>query len=309
MRTVHQLKSRFPADGGLIDRWDKALSTVIFHLEIGFLELPLSTVGMWFGVPVVALVFVPTFLVLVLTAAAESTVFYVFVGFAALFLTSGWCYCIHEGKIMSLYHVPRNILLFLIVCSHCTCSTLVPEANSLVSFYHSSYIFTQTFVLALKNVCRRRRPGLALHTQLENRERWIEEINYFGRKGFTMFEAFPSGDTAGSAVCAYALYRVTENSAYFVLIFLSAFGRMYFWAHHLLDVIVGGSFACFACWFLEYTLGSWQGFSSLHSVLMSIAFTLVAPMIMKLRVPLPKHMLDPTGIEPASLMPNKERTD
>ena len=54
----------FP-EGGPIDKMDKFLSSFIFRLELGkIFEFSLSVPGMWFGVPLYALLLMPTFVAL-----------------------------------------------------------------------------------------------------------------------------------------------------------------------------------------------------------------------------------------------------
>lgn len=51
----------FP-EGGPVDRVDKAISGLVFRLELGkIFEIVLSVPGMWFGVPLYALALMPTF--------------------------------------------------------------------------------------------------------------------------------------------------------------------------------------------------------------------------------------------------------
>ena len=70
--------------------------------------------------------------------------------------------------------------------------------------------------------------------------------------------SFPSGDVVGATCFALALRRgpgACCAPAAAACVLLSAFGRMYWQAHHLLDVLVGGALAAGTCQALELLLG------------------------------------------------------
>jgi len=122
------------------------------------------------------------------------------------------------------------------------------SARSLIqplAFYLCSYMFTQVFVMVGKVFGRRMRPGVALSRELQKVPRAIPALNYLDIKGSTVFESFPSGDAAGAAVFSSALVATASWSPYYACVFagLSAFGRVYLFAHHVFDVSVGMAIA------------------------------------------------------------------
>ncbi|KAK3282295.1 hypothetical protein CYMTET_9961 [Cymbomonas tetramitiformis] len=74
--------------------------------------------------------------------------------------------------------------------------------------------------------------------------------------------SFPSGDVAGAAVFAGVCWTVTGSPGYLVAIAVSAFGRMYFHAHHFLDILVGGlvglAGTCFIGWCQAWVIFGWM---------------------------------------------------
>ena len=55
----------------------------------------------------------------------------------------------------------------------------------------------------------------------------------------TAHASFPSGDAAGAAVFAASAFLLSGKALWLLIAPLASFGRMYFHAHHLLDVSVG----------------------------------------------------------------------
>ena len=286
--------SVFPADGGIIDRFDKYVSSWVFNLEFGRLDYPLSVVGMWFGIPIFAICLLPLLLVHLVLYASASVLFSSVVLLLGLLALSIWIYLIRTKQLMTVYAVKRDPLAALLVLAHALCS-LVPGGLSLCCCYYSSYAFTQTFILAGKIAAHRKRPGLALANQLQRLVRYVPQATYLGKVGWTMFESFPSGDTAGSVVFCYVIYRATGCFEIFAFVMMAAFGRMYFWAHHFLDVVAGGGIAILTCYALETMVGPWSAFGPQHSVALTIFVIVGGKQVVKYRLPLPKHLDD--GIE------------
>ena len=79
-------------------------------------------------------------------------------------------------------------------------------------FYVSAYMFTQTFIMILKVIVARVRPGTALAKELRGRRRHLECLNYRDKKGMTVIQAFPSGDVAGAMVFSVALFIIDGTS-------------------------------------------------------------------------------------------------
>lgn len=67
--------------------------------------------------------------------------------------------------------------------------------------------------------------------------------------------AFPSGDVGGAVSVAYALIRCGGDCRLaLACVVLSAFGRLYWQAHHLLDVLAGALISLVTCMALELLL-------------------------------------------------------
>jgi len=172
----------------------------------------------------------------------------------------------------------RGLIILILSVQIVTHVVLGPAstAAALGSYYVCLHLLAQIPVLHLKSRTHRKRPGLSYSsTELHKVTRYFPDISYLTATGYTVFESFPSGDAAGgmifSCVLALAVTSTSSNNSgnttpsssiilddanegsstnttitfiattYWVYIFAitASFGRMYYWAHHLLDVIVG----------------------------------------------------------------------
>ena len=85
----------------------------------------------------------------------------------------------------------------------------------------------------------------------------------------TAYASFPSGDAAGAAAFAVSAFWLSMNPLWLLCAPLSAFGRMYFHAHHLLDVSVGVGIGALVTAGLHVAFKrglTWQAFLMLSAV-------------------------------------------
>ena len=205
-----------------------------------------------------------------------------------------WVSLVSSGDHYPMYsarRVPWYLTLVLILA---TWGSVAAHGAALPSFYVSAYMFTQTFVVALKYVTRRMRPGIVLDLRLKRVRRHLPCLNYRGKRGATVLESFPSGDVAGAAVLSTSLYLATDSYASFLFTVGSAFGRMYFWAHHLGDVLVGAAIAVVCTVAIHRFVVSWQDFTGFHACAFCVpAHVLIRQLIPSwLRKPVPERYRD-----------------
>jgi membrane-associated phospholipid phosphatase len=164
-------------------------------------------------------------------------------------------------------------LLAVVLCSLC-------DLESGGAFFYLCTWYTSILpVLILKRVTARRRPACCEATT--GIKRALPMIPSMMRRDPNA--SFPSGDVAGAVSFAYPLwYCGAAPKLAVACIALSAFGRMYFHAHHLLDVLVGGLIALFTAVALERGLGACAA-TAWHP----LAALAVVGMIMKLLGPGP----------------------
>ena len=110
-------------------------------------------------------------------------------------------------------------------------------------------------VLTLKAASRRRRP-VACDAVRATVTKSLANIPSMLRAGDPN-GAFPSGDVAGAVAFAYPLWRAVGCRWVAVgCVAFSAAGRMYWLAHHLIDVVSGAVVGLLACALLDATLTS-----------------------------------------------------
>jgi len=128
---------------------------------------------------------------------------------------------------------------------------------SLGSYHLCLYLLSQIVALQLKTLAHRKRPGLcdSLQSELKKVRRHFPELTYMNASGYAVFESFPSADAAGAMIFSCALSLAIKNNDddddddnssaaatsnwVYIFVIITSFGRMYYWAHHLLDVLVG----------------------------------------------------------------------
>ena len=231
----------------------------MFELELGALELPLSVPGHWFGAPPLALATMP-----IVSGAigaqsnAMATLSAVVVG-GSLYLWFSTLNKLRDGGNMGRIYMPggsSRYALFLLLphialllCRACGGGrAAVPAA----AFAQIAWLLTQALIAVLKIGAGRCRPvaceALAGRLAGGRVRRRFPQLQDFLRSPTVACESFPSGDAAGaSSWAAAAIVMATHGAAGAPVLgwlgpscaFGSAFGRVYFHAHHILDVLVG----------------------------------------------------------------------
>ena len=217
---------------GAVDAADKAISRAVFYLELGKLEWLVAFFGVWHGVPVTALGFpVPQIATWIVNGSATWGAVAVFIPFVVL--AYKYVGLILRGDIMPFYSV--KYLFPVMVCAMTASKYFGGDKGYAVHiFYLCSYFLTQMIVLLGKIFGRRMRPGSCLESELKSIHRELKPLQYVGKTGHTVTESFPSGDAAGAMCLGASAYVATgyQHPWMFVFGLLSAFGRMYFFAHH-----------------------------------------------------------------------------
>jgi len=173
---------------------------------------------------------------------------------------------ISEGSITKFYSV-KLLIPYMFGSLYLVNTYTDPNSNALAGqiFYLCGYFGTQAIIFCGKVFMRRLRPGSCLEKELSLIHRELPALNYLNRQGHVCFESFPSGDAAGAMVFSAALFIITDYQYYWVFLFgfMSAFGRMYFFAHHLFDVLVG-EIVAFTVLFTFDHLYDWKTFGTQH---------------------------------------------
>ena len=120
-----------------------------------------------------------------------------------------------------------------------------------ICFYTCAWCLAQLVCGLAKARAGRRRPVHVLSGELGRVRRTLRRTVCVGlAAGRNAIESFPSGDTAGAGVFAACLWRcapragawaVGGHPACALFAVAAGFGRMFFHAHHLLDVAAGAS--------------------------------------------------------------------
>eukprot|EP00937_MAST-01D_sp_MAST-1D-sp2_P002946 g2946.t1 len=265
------------SEAWLTDRLDKSISMPLFVLELGWWEYPLSVPGHWFGVPCFALGTLPivhSALAVPHALCSAAAVVLCCVSLAV------WFRALHRSRTCgaAAMHTiylpggPRWGKLVFLAAPHaalvlCRLTGGVP-ALRVAAFVQTSWFLTQAVVAFLKSTVKRPRPvasaSLAKRLRGGRVARIFPELQSFLRSASESRQSFPSGDVAGA--CSWALSGLVavravaaaggggggaQAQALELLLLLlgggctmlSALGRVYFHAHHLLDTAAGAAVA------------------------------------------------------------------
>lgn len=257
---------RFP-EGGLVDRLDKTLSRLFFHLTLPApLEFALSFPGACFGNPLYCLGVAPVLLASAAKNAQTGDTTARILGSSVLAVSAGvWWRQAWVGSQAKELKDDEGLgalseafgITGVLVCPHVTMGVikLAGCAEGPAALYLTTWLVTQTVVEAIKQFFSRRRPAYVLKEELEEVPRAIKELSEAVKTESQRCLAFPSGDAAGAgafcATLALAMPGVLSNpdvllepkvlAPLLTVTLLSPLGRMYWHAHHLLDVTVGYS--------------------------------------------------------------------
>mmetsp|Transcript_6443 Transcript_6443/g.13082 ORF Transcript_6443/g.13082 Transcript_6443/m.13082 type:complete len:356 (+) Transcript_6443:229-1296(+) len=260
---------------GALDSFDAKLSLPIMKLDAGLLgEYLISIPGTWFGMPPMVWGSI-TLLVAGVSALSDPQVtsqsckYY----FGLLLLPSfalslgAYLKIARDGEIKRIYIWTKYILLPFPFGIPLLAELLLGErAGHAAALALSSWFFTETVCHVFKISARRMRPVIALADKIKGVTRRLSSIQHVLTEGETAFESFPSGDAAGAAAISTVLAAYGAGPLSWLCVALSAFGRVYLHAHHVIDVVVGSLFgyACTRGLINYYGLDS--GLGPFHSV-------------------------------------------
>lgn len=278
--TVKMPASAFPVDGSALDKLDKRLSTPIFRLRIGIvLEVLSSVPGCFFGMPAFHIAS-PVLAALLCggkptTEAGPWLVFLACTGLLLSLWFAAQASSPIDRRLFKILYSPISLIAAPAVgCS--LLEVLLPSdanAKSAAYFHLVGWYLSIMWVLHLKARYPRRRPAVC--EDIRDYSKSLSNIVAMLRSG-DPGAAFPSGDVAGSVTFAYPVLRCWSVAAAgaaasspalpgaaIACVLLSAFGRMYFLAHHALDVTVGALLAASVCAAVDVTLSPFSRLAAL----------------------------------------------
>lgn len=275
--------SRFPKDGGRIDLADKNLSRPFFLLQLGAIgECLLSIPGCCFGMPTFHAVG-PSLVALLLSGGSilETAPRGAPIAFAAvcLALLAIWCFVQsrRSPKLMQSLHATPALIVSPIVGVALALRLAEADAHALngALLYLILWDLSIIPVITLKSKAGRRRPVASDPAHVGQAAIQAASRKFLSHipamhKGGDPNSSFPSGDVAGAVAFAYPLLRCGASAggtgfatwlplAACACVSFSAFGRMYFQAHHLLDVTGGACCALLAGLLFELAATGFAG--------------------------------------------------
>jgi membrane-associated phospholipid phosphatase len=166
-----------------------------------------------------------------------------------------------------------------------------PQGYKAAMFFIVSWMVAQGISAGLKTAFSRTRPAVATLTALRIKQvnRAFPSYRAMLSIGESVFESFPSGDSVGAACFSATMYILNAPTWTVLLCVLTAFCRMYFHAHHLLDVSAG----LLLGWVVSLTLNALFGiqyFDLLHTGMATVLFIAFIIKLQKLKPQLPAHM-------------------
>jgi len=281
--------STWPLDGGSLDRLDKSISSPFFRLQIGALaEALLSVPGCCFGAPAF-LSILPSALGCALQAdhcAGAPAGARACLGITTIIILGAWARLVSQppakadeaatkrqrgdakgvglatmqGLAKLLYH-PALVLLAPLAGTALLARLADAEGRAAGSFFLLGWFVAISPVIELKKWAHRRRPLASDARHLGERaaaalpRKAIQNIPTMIRS-FDSNASFPSGDVAGAVAFAYPLVRCGSPSLGLACLLLSVLGRLYWHAHHALDVLVGGTLSLTVVLGLERALSA-----------------------------------------------------
>jgi membrane-associated phospholipid phosphatase len=272
----------------MIDRADKWLSYhLVFSWQLGLLELPLAVPGTWFGTTTTSLGSAP----LLIAAVADPTNGRLAGAAGIVFLLALIVFCL-----VLMRKLDRSLLWwnppFFVLTSVAIAGWLSPARGArIAAFYIACWGYSVLLGSALKTVYARRRPCISVDGCQYLDDVRMLPLHEHLCAGYTAIESFPSGDACGGAVASTALYLVTGSSSWLIWLpmLLSAYGRVYIWAHHILDVVVGAALGIGISLALN-RLSPWHSFGWQPLLLCVAVFAAGRKGIVRLRPQLPAEL-------------------
>lgn len=262
--------TEFP-EGSWLDAHDKWVSMPLFKLELGVaVETLWSMPGWWFGNPFFGLGLLPILLAGIAdtrgAAPQQGSWFLVFAILLLIVATAAWLkylalmrqdpekypfkstYTLGLGSAFVLVVILATVHLVALLTLY---GCVSQESHEFANIYMSCYLASISVVSPLKNILRRKRPcayNSPITLELSSVKRYFPGMQKL-MSGHDAHKSFPSGDACGSTVFVYFFGRLFSDSGSFawILCVLTYTGRIYFHAHHMLDVLAGGFIAYGVC--------------------------------------------------------------
>ncbi|CAJ1945571.1 unnamed protein product [Cylindrotheca closterium] len=276
-----------------LDEVDKELSEPIFIARLPFylLEFLLSLPGNWFGSCCFASLTLPSLVAIFVNGGISSEEWYpwyMLVGGLVLMNLTLWILLISPIKSATskrariLFYGPLTGALAPIIGVIVLAISPLPTMSRNMGYFQvCAWSIGVIPTACLKPLVARQRPASwILHNNHSNAgderiqllQKAVQEkhINTLPRMfALDAYASFPSGDTAGAMSSMYALIFLHHPSnpgvrlLGMIFVLLSCFGRMYWMAHHMLDVLMGVLLAYLPCAilagiFCNYDTGSCQ---------------------------------------------------
>jgi len=279
----------FWREGDSIDQYDKATSRPVFHCTVPIaLESLLTIAGTFFGATTASLGLVPIWIVV----AAEDCVHHAIPTSYSIYAAVASVVVLVIHTLVTLEMLTREAmwkpgLPFLIVN--------VFMAYRLQVGWRGLYMYlwawgaVQLLCHVIKLLVSRRRPCAVLRGELTKVPRRFRLADHL-REGKAAIHSFPSGDVAGAGVFGAIMALITGQSAWLVIVAVTGFGRMYFHAHHLLDVVVGAGLGIGIVCLVDRLLSSWDGFGVYHFVSILVVSAVGWPLTNKIQPSLPEDL-------------------
>lgn len=215
-------------------------------------------------------------------------------------LALGWFFRIaaNGGDIKVLFTATKYLLLPCAIFPGVLAElALGPRAGHAVCLLLCAWLWTETLCHLVKVTARRMRPVVALKSHVDTAARILVPLQTVITEGETAFQSFPSGDAAGAMVYSYLLFLLGGGPWVWLCVGLSAFGRVYLHAHHVLDVLGGSAIAYFATNHVVAAFGleggEVGGLSVLHvtaAMVGFVAFHIGCHKLLKFEVPAEFHV-------------------
>jgi membrane-associated phospholipid phosphatase len=236
------LKYGFFPSNSFVDHFDRRLSKPIFFFDRfhPYLDHLLLIPGTWFGLPTPTWGFASTTLVWYHEHMSDlmsfrSTSFLLLliiiplIIYTVVFITG-------IGNPTTIYNPKGQLPIPLVLWS--TIWYITNTHRGPGAFFAVAWSMAQATTHLVKITAGRVRPIKSFDVRHVKRE--FKELRFMFSEGQTVLESFPSADAAGAGSLAGTLYLMNIWWGWILLLSAtSMFSRLYFHAHHLLDVIVG----------------------------------------------------------------------
>ncbi|KAH9249472.1 hypothetical protein BASA81_012834 [Batrachochytrium salamandrivorans] len=303
---LHSVQRGWWRERSSLDLLDKRLSGHVFALELGIVaEILLIIPGTWLGIPISAftLANLLTYLAMenepnahwlpelmqVWVFESHPSNFLLLVG-AFLLGWSGYFFThLLRDNITPAYLANKRFMLPAMGMPIWMGGVFSSKAYKSACFFIVAWFVGQMVSTALKIGFARMRPMVS-HAKLGLGSRRFTSVQQMLGAGESAFESFPSGDTVGSAAFASTLFLMGVPHAMWIGV-LTGFCRMYFHAHHLLDVVVGfaiGWFVPVGMVALGFDLEYFAAPQVLGVVVVAIAYFIK---IQQFKPDLPEHLM------------------